>query len=123
MIIDMDRSFAIEEACGDLAWAYYFFSRGLVTDPVLIRATDTGEPLLTRDQVEEAHQACRHEDPQRMLAALKPLAKIAPLFRDGRVQILGHVGSEPILAMDDLKQSPLVLACEVFTAEKLCKSA
>jgi len=123
MTLERDRLFAIEEACGDLAWASYFFSRGLVTDPVLIRTTDTGEPILTRDQVEEAHQACRQEDPQRMLAALKPLAKIAPLFRDGRVQVLGHVGSEPILAMDDRKQAPLILACEVITAEKLCKSA
>ena len=109
----------VATVCWDLAWVHAFVTQGLVTDPVLIRATDDGEALLTTAHVAEAHQAHRSQEPDRMRLAIQPLARVADAYRAGRVKSQGNAGREDILAFDDTKQAPLILTYEIFAADAL----
>jgi hypothetical protein len=119
MIVEQEPVHTVATVCGDLAWVHTFIAQGLVTDPVLIRATDNGEALLTSAHVAEAHQAHRSEEPDRMRLAIQPLARVADAYRDGRVKTLDNVGREDILAFDDTRQVPLILTYEIFAADAL----
>jgi hypothetical protein len=119
MIVEQEPVHTVATVCGDLTWVHAFVTQGLVTDPVLIRATDDGEALLTTAHVKEAHRAHISQEPDRMRLAIQPLARVADAYRDGRVKPLDNVGREDILAFDDTKQAPLILAYEIFAADAL----